>query len=101
MKFNEYYLTEDYHNDIYYIAYTLFDAREDIISVSINSIEEAIQLIVKDTPQNTQIGHEPNGLTWNELKTFLDKMANIEFKKKIHFKFLYGKNVDHKKINTL
>jgi len=85
--------------ELYYVAMTLtFEDSNHVIAIA-NNEQEATKLAVDNVPFLTQITNlEP--MNKKQLNDFLDKMADIEFKKKISYKFFHGKNIN-KNLTTI
>jgi hypothetical protein len=97
MSFKKFYINED--EDLYYVAMTLgFEGTYHVIAISHNS-DEANMLVTKNTPFLVQTTTLPP-MNKKELNDWLDKMAEYEMSKKIHYTFYHGKDVD-KRLTTL
>ena len=83
----------------YYVAWTPFDY-EVVVAISMKSLDESIKLATGATQLNVQVVPEPP-MTYKEIQSFLDKLADHQYKHKANIKLLHGAGVERNRFSTI
>jgi len=88
----------DASKQTYYVSWTPHQY-DPIVAVSIKGEEESLKLSTGRTPLNVQVITE-KAMTYKQMQSFLDDLADREFRNKETSSILYGEGVDPKRITT-